>query len=1452
MRENIDAKFDAYLNLTDNDCLIVRRKNRLLSDTQQDDYKTWLDKITFFIDNYEKDKFEKFKYNRTETNDKNWNQMASKVRLLMIEPNKDKHQVIYNESNEEIIIEGLKTEIDKIKTFFDQQTSLPNNINLPLLNSDISMNKQNHQISQISSQQHFTKHEKFYYVNAYIVDFILSNPIYFNLFLKSNNLNSVIIAEFNKIDIKKIENYTDKINNNVDASESKLISIKAIDNQTIIKSYELIQNRFKIYLYNLNEKYLDLVTKRKKFSEFLTNLKQENNDYFEDMIKIDLSKNLIRIIGEKSLVDSLKDKLVEFFDTNIIITTYLNEFSCEDLKYFHICFFQELQKFSDEKSKIYGMTNIFKFENIKTNFLEMDNYKIKITSNSQFLFEFKNLLKDKLKNKISDELKLSNIDFYDVIKQNKYMNQLQSIELSNKCIIIPIKTADSKVNFHQNYQTIHKNATFNFDEECYKNDFVSYFYDNLQNVKLKIIVHNVFKFSFSVPFDAILISMNESFLPSNSFSKIITQNAGQETMNEFKDIIQSTLEDFLDCGNNWFELFEDRIFETSSGNLSNIDSIFYAVIPDELINGLDLKSYLSSIFFNFFIKCFENKIAKVAISLEYFVNNTIFDFKTVCDLFIDVLELQLFKNCCIQEIHILSSPSVSKYLLDKSENENSKIIAQPNKENDLLSYPLSFTPNSRIKIVYGSIVDSNLKVDAIVNSTSPSLELSNGIVSAIIYKMAGSQIQDELKSNYPSGLTKKKPIAVTSSGNLINLKWIFHCHITKWNENEKDILKTSFESKIHNLLSTAENYYLESIAFPALGTGTQGYPSDIICEWMFDSVKSFFLKQISNSSLKSILFVVNKDDHKTLNAFKNYEINEYSNKYMKDLDFSCNNNETDEIEVSLYENLCISTNECSLNCDDVIINVYNGDIFDTTNEILVNPTCNRMGQDGVISKLLCKKLPENYTYYLETVNKDFKGFLITDVSDFLKCKAVLHLDITSNDIENSIFEALKRLNDLGYNSVVFPPISIGSLRKNTYKICKDMLDGINSFLDFVKDGNILVNLQKIAICIFYKHGYLLEAFKEEMQVISTIQKKYNFSKNNPSKCDKRLSLKDDYVSKTQISKLKLLSYNIANIEKTKKDIEDIIKNELKTHELKNQCFNSNLDNNLREKIEKLCKNDLVKFNWDLNSHKLTLSGFNDKLFETSSKVYELVTRHLIDEKEKKDAEIVAFKVQWEFCENDKWISHNIFLNNQIEKIYNNKNTNSIEFIGDDGIIYIAEPKNMIQYRKLNVNFKLKMRRLSSKDLNISIKMPSLWFPNKDQDLILLNENEKEFIEIKLYLFNNGLSDKYHNLKKIVSIHRIQNKRLYIQYITHKEEFIKKYGNNTNEMRLFHGTALNSVGNIWKSGFNRSYAGKNATKVQIFFLMLKLINFNIVLSISSDRVFILPKMHHTVINIPILD
>uniref|UniRef100_A0A8C2ACV7 Poly [ADP-ribose] polymerase n=1 Tax=Cyprinus carpio TaxID=7962 RepID=A0A8C2ACV7_CYPCA len=63
---------------------------------------------------------------------------------------------------------------------------------------------------------------------------------------------------------------------------------------------------------------------------------------------------------------------------------------------------------------------------------------------------------------------------------------------------------------------------------------------------------------------------------------------------------------------------------------------------------------------------------------------------------------------------------------------------------------------------------------------------------------------------------------------------------------------------------------------------------------------------------------------------------------------------------------------------------------------------------------------------------------------------------------------------------------------------------------------------------------------------------------------------------------------------------------------------------------------------------------------------------------------------------------------------------------------------------------------------------------------------------------------------VLKIERFQNPGMWKNYQNNKRVMEKKNGHQNNEKRLFHGTSELTISHIEKTGFNRSYAGKNAT------------------------------------------
>ncbi|MCF2140227.1 MAG: macro domain-containing protein [Candidatus Lokiarchaeota archaeon] len=124
----------------------------------------------------------------------------------------------------------------------------------------------------------------------------------------------------------------------------------------------------------------------------------------------------------------------------------------------------------------------------------------------------------------------------------------------------------------------------------------------------------------------------------------------------------------------------------------------------------------------------------------------------------------------------------------------------------------------KIELVLGDI--TNQKLDVIVNAANEQLLLGAGVAGAIRRK-GGSQIQEECKN---IGYTPVGEVAVTSAGELKDVKYIFHAVGPKYHSyspNEADIL---LRDTISNSLKKLIELNLSSIAFPAISTGIFGFP----------------------------------------------------------------------------------------------------------------------------------------------------------------------------------------------------------------------------------------------------------------------------------------------------------------------------------------------------------------------------------------------------------------------------------------------------------------------------------------------------------------------------------------------------------------------------------------------------------------------------------------------------
>jgi O-acetyl-ADP-ribose deacetylase len=159
-----------------------------------------------------------------------------------------------------------------------------------------------------------------------------------------------------------------------------------------------------------------------------------------------------------------------------------------------------------------------------------------------------------------------------------------------------------------------------------------------------------------------------------------------------------------------------------------------------------------------------------------------------------------------------------------------------------------------IEVIQGDITQQH--VDAIVNAANESL-MAGGGVSGAIHRAAGLGLEEEcLKLKWCNEGEAK----ITKGYNL-PAKWVIHTVRPVWEGGdfkEDAVLFQCYSS----CFEYVDKYNIKTIAFPAISTGSYGFPVDRATKIAIDAAKLFLKK---NSTIEKILFVC--FDKETYNSY---------------------------------------------------------------------------------------------------------------------------------------------------------------------------------------------------------------------------------------------------------------------------------------------------------------------------------------------------------------------------------------------------------------------------------------------------------------------------------------------------------------------------------------------------------------------------------------------------------
>ena len=152
---------------------------------------------------------------------------------------------------------------------------------------------------------------------------------------------------------------------------------------------------------------------------------------------------------------------------------------------------------------------------------------------------------------------------------------------------------------------------------------------------------------------------------------------------------------------------------------------------------------------------------------------------------------------------------------------------------------------------------SQVQADAVVNAANNHFWMGAGVAGAL-KRAGGVEIEREAMSKGP---LEVGAAVVTGGGNL-KAKYVIHAAVMGQDLRTD---RSSIQQATRSSLESARELGVESIAFPAFGTGVGGFSPEIAADAMIGECAAFVTA--SRSSLKRIVFVLFSAD--LLNIFEN-------------------------------------------------------------------------------------------------------------------------------------------------------------------------------------------------------------------------------------------------------------------------------------------------------------------------------------------------------------------------------------------------------------------------------------------------------------------------------------------------------------------------------------------------------------------------------------------------------
>ncbi|NWS14875.1 PAR14 polymerase, partial [Pachyramphus minor] len=686
-----------------------------------------------------------------------------------------------------------------------------------------------------------------------------------------------------------------------------------------------------------------------------------------------------------------------------------------------------------------------------------------------------------------------------------------------------------------------------------------------------------------------------------------------------------------------------------------------------------------------------------------------------------------------------------------------------------------------IMLQTGSIEDATTSI--VVISVGKDLQLDKGPLAKALLSKAGPMLQTDLKKE---GLGRAEEGAVfKTNGYNLDCSVVLHAIVPGWSQR-----KTSskvFGDIITKCLEIAEELSLESITFPAIGTGNLGFPTSVVAKLLFDKVFEFSSKNGVNS-LEEVHFLCHPKDTAHIQvSYSGFLSLPYAGLF-------------DDTWLSAFSTTSSNSahNLLEMTIGSVVFQVAEGDITTEKGDVIVNITNQTFNLKTGVSRAILNgagKAVEVECCLLGM--KPHKSYIITQAGN-LPCKKIIHF-VAQDDIKFLVFQVLQECELQGYTSVAFPAIGTGEAGRDPTEVAEKMIDAVS---DFAR-RNSAASVKTIKVVIFQPH--LLSVFHASMQKRERPTKtavKSFLSKIKSFRSPGKRSPKEKTTGVLE-KKMDLAVVQICGeIKKEVEEAENWLRSAISKEQLQTEIVDDSISHFSEEENEELRHlQKKLKISLCLKDTSVEISGFGKDVWIAHSAIQKMILRVKATKQEEVQAGLLQNLIEWQYFEEDSYVPFDSLTNMQLENAYKGKQKSISVTIGE---------------KKYTVNLKLKyavddqgkqtaIRRVDKSEDQESTVLPATWdnMENERLKIVELRPETREYRDVQERFLQTCQSFR------IEKIERVQNPYFWKAYQIKKREMDNKNGNTNNERLLFHGTSKESLTLINNRGFDRSYAGMHA-------------------------------------------